>query len=75
MRIKITDNIGIVPFLDMGSAFAADYPDFSSMKYSAGIGLRYYTAIGPLRIDFAVPLNPGPYDGQFGIYVGLGQAF
>lgn len=75
MRIKITDTIGIVPFFDMGSAFAADYPDFTSMKYSAGIGLRYYTAIGPLRVDFAVPLNPGPYDGQYGIYVGLGQAF
>lgn len=75
MRIKITDTIGIVPFFDMGSAFAEDYPDFNDMKYSAGIGLRYYTAIGPLRVDFAVPLNPGPDDGEFGIYVGLGQAF
>lgn len=75
MRVKITDTIGIVPFFDMGSAFAAEYPDFTSMKYSAGIGLRYYTAIGPLRVDFAVPLNPGPDDGDYGIYVSLGQAF
>ncbi len=59
----------------MGSAFASQTPDFDDMKYSAGIGLRYYTAIGPLRIDLAFPLNPGPEDGDFGLYVSLGQAF
>ncbi len=75
MRIRITDTIGIVPFVDMGSAFASEYPDFDMMKYSVGLGLRYYTAIGPLRVDFAVPLNPGPEDGDYGIYVSLGQAF
>ncbi|MFG1400794.1 autotransporter assembly complex protein TamA [Xanthobacter sediminis] len=75
MRVRITDTIGIVPFLDMGSAYATEYPDFSQMKYSAGIGLRYYTAIGPLRLDLAIPLNPGPDDGSYGVYVSLGQAF
>lgn len=75
LRIRITDTIGIVPFVDMGSAFSSELPDFSAMKYSAGIGLRYYTSIGPLRVDFAVPLNPGPGDGSYGIYVSLGQAF
>ncbi|MGA0562377.1 autotransporter assembly complex protein TamA [Ancylobacter sp. VNQ12] len=74
-RWRVTDTIGIVPFFDMGSAFASEWPDFDEMKYSAGIGLRYYTAIGPLRLDFAVPLNPGPDDGDFGVYVSLGQAF
>lgn len=75
MRVRITDTIGIVPFLDMGAAYATEYPDFSVMKYSAGLGLRYYTAIGPLRLDVAVPLNPGPDDGSYGIYVSLGQSF
>ncbi|HEY9213874.1 MAG TPA: autotransporter assembly complex family protein [Ancylobacter sp.] len=74
-RIRITDTIGLVPFFDMGSAFASETPDFDEMKYSAGIGLRYYTAIGPLRVDLAFPLNPGPEDGDFGLYVSLGQAF
>ncbi|MDQ0513364.1 autotransporter assembly complex protein TamA [Ancylobacter amanitiformis] len=74
-RIRVTDTIGIVPFFDMGSAFASEWPDFDMMKYSAGIGLRYYTAIGPLRLDLAFPLNPGPDDGTFGLYVSLGQAF
>jgi len=75
VRWRVTDTIGIVPFFDMGSAFASEWPDFDMMKYAAGIGLRYYTAIGPLRLDFAVPLNPGPDDGDFGVYVSLGQAF
>ncbi|GLK72458.1 autotransporter assembly complex protein TamA [Ancylobacter dichloromethanicus] len=74
-RVRVTDTIGIVPFVDMGSAFASEWPDFDGMKYSAGVGLRYYTSIGPLRVDLAFPLNPGPDDGDFGVYVSLGQAF
>ncbi len=74
-RVRVTETIGIVPFFDMGSAFASEWPDFDGIKYSAGVGLRYYTAIGPLRVDLAFPLNPGPDDGDFGVYVSLGQAF
>ncbi|WAC26785.1 autotransporter assembly complex protein TamA [Ancylobacter sp. SL191] len=74
-RIRVTDTIGIVPFFDMGSAYLSEWPDFDGLKYSAGVGLRYYTAIGPLRLDLAFPLNPGPDDGDFGLYVSLGQAF
>lgn len=75
LRARITDTIGVVPFLDMGSAFSSETPDFRNMKYAAGLGLRYYTAIGPLRVDFAVPLNKGPHDSDYGVYVSLGQAF
>ena len=41
----------------------------------AGIGLRYLTPIGPLRLDAAIPLNPGPDDPSFSLYIGLGQSF
>lgn len=75
LRWRITDTIGIVPFFDMGAAFSSAMPDFDGLKYSAGLGLRYYTGLGPLRLDFAVPLNPGPRDGSYGIYISLGQAF
>jgi translocation and assembly module TamA len=73
--VKITDTIGIVPFFDMGAAFASETPDFNGLRYSAGIGLRYYTAIGPVRLDFAVPINPQQGDSGYGIYVSLGQSF
>jgi len=75
-RIKVTDTIGIVPFIDAGGAFRESYPDFKDpLRYAAGLGLRYYTAIGPIRVDVATPLNPRPGDKPFALYVGIGQAF
>ena len=50
-------------------------PSFDQIKIGAGIGARYNTGFGPLRLDIAVPLNPGPGDPRFGVYVGLGQSF
>ncbi|RWO14823.1 autotransporter assembly complex family protein [Mesorhizobium sp.] len=75
MRIAITDTIGVVPFVDAGTVSTNQFPDFSGMKVGAGVGLRYITPFGPLRIDAAVPLNPDPDDPDFGIYAGIGQAF
>ncbi len=75
-RWRVTDTIGLVPFLDMGQAFRAEYPDFSEpLRYAAGLGFRYYTAIGPIRVDVALPLNPREGDAGYGIYFGIGQAF
>ncbi|HTN96074.1 MAG TPA: BamA/TamA family outer membrane protein, partial [Nordella sp.] len=75
MRVRITETIGVVPFVDMGAAFEDEVPDFSGLRYSAGLGLRYYTAIGPIRLDAAVPLNPDDRQTGYGIYVSIGQAF
>jgi len=78
LRTKITDTIGLVPFLDAGSDYASQVPDFKGrISIGAGIGLRYYTAIGPVRLDLATPLNPrgGGVDSPIQIYVSLGQAF
>jgi translocation and assembly module TamA len=76
-RIKITDTIGIVPFVDAGTAFESSYPDFDeSIRVSAGLGLRYYTAIGPIRLDVAIPLRREQGDDHgVAVYVGIGQAF
>ncbi len=74
-RIKITDTIGLVPFFDLGAASEGSVPDLGDLKYAAGLGLRYYTGIGPVRLDVAVPLNPEPDDTGYGIYISLGQAF
>ncbi|TPK18633.1 outer membrane protein assembly factor [Mesorhizobium sp. B2-5-9] len=75
MRIAVTDTIGIVPFVDAGSVSTKSVPNFSDVKVGAGVGLRYVTPFGPLRIDAAVPLNRDPGDPHFGIYAGIGQAF
>ncbi len=74
-RVKITDTIGIVPFVDVAAVSDSMAPDFSDTRIGAGIGLRYATPFGPIRLDVAVPLNK--YDGgsSYGIYAGIGQAF
>ena len=75
-RLKITDTIGIVPFVDAGNAGASSIPDFKNgIRVAAGLGLRYFTAIGPIRLDVAMPLNRKNEDPRYGIYVGLGQSF
>ncbi len=76
LRTRVTDQIGIVPFVDVGSAFASSFPDFDEeLRVGAGIGVRYYTALGPIRLDVAVPVNPRPWDPTVAFYVGIGQAF
>ena len=50
-------------------------PDFSSLRVGAGLGVRYYTAIGPIRADVALPLVRQPGSSGYGLYVGIGQAF
>jgi translocation and assembly module TamA len=76
LRIRINDVLGVVPFVDAGRAFAASFPDFSlPLKVGTGVGLRYLTPIGPIRVDVAVPVNRSPEDPRFGVYVGLGQSF
>lgn len=76
LRLKATPAIGIVPFVDVASVSEDSFPTFSDAAYvGAGIGLRYFTALGPLRLDVAVPLTEKDGRDDFGIYVGLGQAF
>jgi translocation and assembly module TamA len=75
LRIAVTDTIGIVPFVDAGTVSNKQFPEFSDLKVGAGVGLRYLTPFGPLRVDAAVPLNREKGDPRFGIYAGIGQSF
>ncbi len=76
LRMKVTEEIGLVGFVDAGNSFDAMYPDFSEgVKVGVGAGVRYFTPIGPLRLDVAVPLSPEKDDPKFAVYVGLSQAF
>jgi translocation and assembly module TamA len=68
-------NFGVVPFVDGGSLTAETLPDFKDWRFAAGIGVRYYSSFGPIRVDFGVPLNRQKGDGPFAVTVSLGQAF
>ncbi|NRD89800.1 hypothetical protein C8024_10535 [Sphingopyxis sp. BSNA05] len=68
-------NLGIVPFIDAGNVYTSSTPDISGMRYGAGLGVRYYSDFGPIRIDVGTPINPQPGDSRVAVYVSLGQAF
>lgn len=75
-RQRVNEDFGVVAFADAGIVGAEPFVDFSEeIRVSAGLGLRYYTGLGPIRIDVAVPLNPQGSDPDFGIFAGIGQAF
>jgi translocation and assembly module TamA len=67
--------IEVVPFLDGGSVARGSTPDFDEIRFGAGIGIRYKTTFGPIRVDVATPLNPTAFDSPVVVYVSLGQAF
>src|SRR6516162_5851678 len=75
-RVKITETIGIVPFVDAGSYYENPLPQLGRTPlYGVGLGARYYTAFGPLRLDLATPLHKRSGDSPIQVYISLGQAF
>jgi translocation and assembly module TamA len=75
LRAKVTEKIGVVGFFDAGSVGTDGFLDSGAGSHAgAGLGVRYDTAIGPIRADIAGPVSGDTGDGvQF--YIGLGQAF
>jgi translocation and assembly module TamA len=74
-RQRLFGDFGAAAFLDAGQVSAGNMPFTGTLGIGAGVGLRYYTPIGPIRLDIAVPVNPPPGSDAFEIYLGLGQAF
>lgn len=68
-------NFGLVPFVDGGSLTHRRTPSLTDWQFGAGVGLRYYSSFGPIRVDVGTPLNPRKGDGRIAVTVSLGQAF
>ncbi len=68
-------NWGVVPFVDGGNISTSPLPKFDNLRFGAGIGIRYHTRFGPIRVDVGTPLNPRSGDSRVAVYVSLGQAF
>jgi translocation and assembly module TamA len=74
--VKITDTIGVVPFVDAGSYYESAVPQLGrTLLYGMGLGLRYYTALAPMRLDLATSLHKRGADSPIQVYISLGQAF
>jgi translocation and assembly module TamA len=68
-------NFGVVPFVDAGNISTSFLPRFRDLRVGAGMGVRYYSNFGPIRVDVGTPINPQAGDPKIAVYVSLGQAF
>ncbi|GAN77858.1 outer membrane protein [Acidisphaera rubrifaciens HS-AP3] len=75
LRQHVYGNFGAAAFLDVGEVTANGPPLAGTYYMGAGVGARYYTSIGPLRVDVAVPLDRRPGDDPLEVYIGIGEAF
>jgi len=75
LRQRILDDYGAVFFVDAAQVAADDWSFSGPWGIGVGVGARYYTSIGPIRLDLAVPVNKLPDSGSFQAYIGIGQAF
>ena len=68
-------NIGVVPFIDAGLVSQELFSEYDAIRFGAGLGLRYHSPVGPIRVDVAAPINPRDRDPAFQFYISIGQAF
>lgn len=76
LRNRIGKDFGLVFFYDIGNVYRDPIPNFEeSIRQSTGFGIRYYTPIGPIRLDIAFPINKRHIDHSLEAYFSIGQAF
>lgn len=77
VRLRLTKQWGAVGFVDGGyvSSSSTFSRADSDLRFGAGVGGRYFTGLGPIRVDVATPINPRKDDSPVAVYIGIGQAF
>ncbi len=69
------NDLGLVAFMDAGQVYENSLPNFNGLRLGAGLGVRYYTSFGPVRVDIATPLKRRAGEPVVAFYVSIGQAF
>ncbi|MEK6672856.1 MAG: outer membrane protein assembly factor BamA [Nitrospirota bacterium] len=75
MRTYLGRGIGLVTFIDSGNVWVKASDIRPSLKHTAGIGLRYSTPVGPLRIDYGYKLSREAGEGIGALHFSIGHAF
>ena len=75
LRINVWGSLGVVAFLDAGNVWQKIGEMDFSLRYASGMGLRYNTPVGPLRLDYGIKLNRETGESRSEIYFSIGQAF
>lgn len=76
-RYQVRPKIGAVFFVDAAKIWDdGGWQGNTLWEAGAGLGVRYDTPIGPIRLDVGTPINPQDDDSsRVQLYLGLGQAF
>ena len=74
-RVRVGGPFGVVPFIDAGNIYTSPLPRLDKLRFGAGIGVRYHSNFGPIRVDVGTPLSRRSGDPRVAVYVSLGQAF
>lgn len=75
LRWRFNKTFGFAAFADSASISDDSAPDFGDLRVGVGAGIRYYTAIGPVRLDIATPLDRRDGEDVVQVSISIGQAF
>ncbi len=75
LRQRVWGPVGATVFADAAQVSTRSAPFGGRLEEGVGFGVRYYTPIGPVRVDVAVPVTRQTDGDSFELYLGLGQAF
>ena len=75
LRARVWGDVGGTVFVEAGSVGEEPYFDLGEPLVAAGFGLRYFSPVGPIRLDLGFPVNPRDNDDAFQIYLSIGQAY
>ncbi len=75
LRQRIGERWGLASFMDVGDVSADGFSHFGALAIGVGLGARFHTPVGPLRVDLATPLTLAEDDPPVQLYLGIGQAF
>ncbi|MBI5212665.1 MAG: outer membrane protein assembly factor BamA [Nitrospirae bacterium] len=76
IRTDVGKGIGLVAFLDGGNVWKKiENADITDIKYTAGMGLRYNTPVGPFRLDYGLKLDREKGESKSEIHFSIGHAF
>lgn len=75
LRQPLRARWALVLFADAGAVSEDGIPGTGDLAVGVGLGVRYQTPVGAVRVDVATPLNPASGDSPVQLYIGIGQAF
>lgn len=74
-RIGRAEGLGLVLFTDAGKVWVNEAVDLHDLRASYGMGIRYQTPVGPLRLDYGQKINRRPGESPGELHFNIGHAF